>query len=174
MRSAPFQRTTELEMKFVPVTVRVNAAPPAVTLDGEIAAMEGTGLSLLDDDEEPPQLARASASSETHASVPATRAWASECGRILWCPFTTSRVDSLPAGCNAVHPSPLPGEDRALSYGPSSQASYLGGVPFKMMSVPVDRFSPALTSTGDWASQASLADSASFKSSVVQVPGMRN
>jgi hypothetical protein len=40
----PFHSTVEVETKFVPVTVRVNAAPPAVALEGESALSVGTGL----------------------------------------------------------------------------------------------------------------------------------
>jgi hypothetical protein len=42
--SALFHRTFEVETKPVPVTVRVNAAPPAVAEEGERVVMEGTGL----------------------------------------------------------------------------------------------------------------------------------
>jgi hypothetical protein len=41
VRAAPFQSTTEPWMKFVPVTVRVNAAPPAVALAGAMAVIAG-------------------------------------------------------------------------------------------------------------------------------------
>ena len=40
----PFQLITELPMKFVPFTVKVNAGAPAVTLAGESEVMAGTGL----------------------------------------------------------------------------------------------------------------------------------
>ena len=40
----PFQRTVEVETKFVPVTVRVNAAPPAVAPGGESELAFGDGL----------------------------------------------------------------------------------------------------------------------------------
>jgi hypothetical protein len=40
----PFQRTTDEALKFVPVTVSVNAAPPAVAFDGEIEVSVGAGL----------------------------------------------------------------------------------------------------------------------------------
>jgi hypothetical protein len=40
----PFQRTTDEVLKFVPVTVSVNAAPPAVAFDGEIEVSVGAGL----------------------------------------------------------------------------------------------------------------------------------
>jgi len=43
-RSDPFQRTAEVEMKFVPLTVRVKAAPPAVAPVGEIEVIAGTGF----------------------------------------------------------------------------------------------------------------------------------
>src|SRR6266478_6633870 len=38
-RSDPFQRTAELEMKFVPLTIRVKADPPPATVDGDSAAI---------------------------------------------------------------------------------------------------------------------------------------
>src|SRR5207247_10549414 len=40
----PFQRTTEVIAKFVPVAVNANVAPPAVALVGEIELSVGTGL----------------------------------------------------------------------------------------------------------------------------------
>src|SRR5207247_9886627 len=40
----PFHRTVAPLTKFVPVTVRVNAAPPEVVLDGLRLVMAGTGL----------------------------------------------------------------------------------------------------------------------------------
>ena len=40
--------TTELATKFVPVTVSVNAAPPAVALVGEMEASVGTGFGALE------------------------------------------------------------------------------------------------------------------------------
>src|SRR5256884_5220513 len=42
--SFPFQRTTDVEMKPVPLTVRVKVAPPAVAPVGEIEDMAGTGF----------------------------------------------------------------------------------------------------------------------------------
>ena len=36
VRSLPFQCTTDEAMKFVPVTLSVNAASPAITLLGEM------------------------------------------------------------------------------------------------------------------------------------------
>ena len=46
-RSLPFQRTTDEAMKFVPVAVRVNPAPPAAALGGEIELSVGAGLLLI-------------------------------------------------------------------------------------------------------------------------------
>src|SRR3989475_10233158 len=43
-RSAPFQRTTELGTRFVPVTVSVNPGPPAAAVDGLRLVAVGTGL----------------------------------------------------------------------------------------------------------------------------------
>jgi hypothetical protein len=43
----PFQRTTEEALKFVPVTVTVNAAPPAAVCVGEIEASVGAGLLIV-------------------------------------------------------------------------------------------------------------------------------
>src|SRR5262249_7669462 len=42
-RSAPFQRTTEPLMKFVPVTVKVKAAPPVITAFGFKLVSVGAG-----------------------------------------------------------------------------------------------------------------------------------
>src|SRR3989440_6085858 len=47
VRSLPFHRRTDEAMKFVPVAVRVNPAPPAVTLVGEIELSVGTGLLIV-------------------------------------------------------------------------------------------------------------------------------
>src|SRR6266404_1726106 len=46
-RSLPFQRTTDEAMKFVPVAIRGNPAPPAATLVGEIELSVGAGLLLI-------------------------------------------------------------------------------------------------------------------------------
>jgi hypothetical protein len=43
-RTLPFHWTTELVMKFVPVTVSVKAGPPAVADEGLIPLVVGTGL----------------------------------------------------------------------------------------------------------------------------------
>ena len=47
VRAEPFHCTTEVETKFVPVTVRVNAVPPAVMLLGESDVSVGTGLLIV-------------------------------------------------------------------------------------------------------------------------------
>ena len=44
VRSAPFHRTLDEETKLVPLTVRVNADPPAVAELGERELRAGTGL----------------------------------------------------------------------------------------------------------------------------------
>ncbi|MBI3061376.1 MAG: hypothetical protein HYY83_05295 [Deltaproteobacteria bacterium] len=44
VRFEPFQRTTDVDTKLLPVTVSVNPAPPAVALLGESAVSAGTGL----------------------------------------------------------------------------------------------------------------------------------
>ena len=51
-------------MKFVPLTVKVNAAPPAVALEGEIEVTLGTGfwVVVLEDDPPPPQFVSGNAS----------------------------------------------------------------------------------------------------------------
>src|SRR5207245_2918777 len=46
-RSVPFHRTIDEAMKFVPVAVRVNPAPPAPTLVGEIELSVGAGLLIV-------------------------------------------------------------------------------------------------------------------------------
>ena len=44
VRSAPFQRTTDVDRKPVPVTVNVNAADPAAIEDGVVLVTAGAGL----------------------------------------------------------------------------------------------------------------------------------
>ena len=44
VRSTPFQRTRDALTKLFPVTVRVNAGPPAVTVPGATPVTLGTGL----------------------------------------------------------------------------------------------------------------------------------
>lgn len=44
IRLLPFHWTVELEMKLLPFTVRVKAAPPALTDVGESEEIDGTGL----------------------------------------------------------------------------------------------------------------------------------
>jgi len=44
VRALPLKFTTEDELKFVPFTVSVNAAPPFVALAGESVVIAGTGL----------------------------------------------------------------------------------------------------------------------------------
>ena len=43
-KAAPFQLTTDPLMKLLPVTVKVNAAPPATAVFGLIEVATGTGL----------------------------------------------------------------------------------------------------------------------------------
>jgi hypothetical protein len=45
--AVPFQFTVEVETKFVPVTVKVNCAPPAVAQVGLIELVVGTGLLIV-------------------------------------------------------------------------------------------------------------------------------
>src|SRR5213596_2653722 len=47
VRAAPFQRTTDPLTKFVPFTVRVKAAAPAVALPGVSEPIVGTGLLMV-------------------------------------------------------------------------------------------------------------------------------
>jgi hypothetical protein len=47
VRFVPFQRTTEPEMKFVPLTVNVKADPPAVAEEGLRLVVVGTGLLIV-------------------------------------------------------------------------------------------------------------------------------
>ncbi len=58
VRLLPFQSTVDPEMKLVPVTVNVNAAPPAGADDGEIAVTVGTGLFGGGELPPPPQATR--------------------------------------------------------------------------------------------------------------------
>src|SRR5437867_1384444 len=46
-RSAPFQRTTDVEMKLLPFTVSVKAAPPAVAEVGLMLVIAGTGFAAV-------------------------------------------------------------------------------------------------------------------------------
>jgi hypothetical protein len=46
-RSAPFQRTTDVEMKLLPFTVSVKAAPPAIADVGLMLVMLGTGFAAV-------------------------------------------------------------------------------------------------------------------------------
>ncbi len=43
-RFAPFQFTTEEEMKPLPLTVSVNAAAPCITLAGDTEVIDGVGF----------------------------------------------------------------------------------------------------------------------------------
>jgi hypothetical protein len=47
VRSLPFQRTTELVTKFVPVMVRVNPPLPATVVDGLIVVIVGDGFVMV-------------------------------------------------------------------------------------------------------------------------------
>jgi len=46
LRPLPFHCTVEPLTKFVPVTVRANAAAPAVALEGESEAIAGAGFTV--------------------------------------------------------------------------------------------------------------------------------
>jgi hypothetical protein len=46
-RLTPFHRTTDVEMKLLPFTVRVNAAPPAPAKFGESEVTDGTGFTAV-------------------------------------------------------------------------------------------------------------------------------
>jgi len=58
VRMLPFHCTVEDEMKLLPFTVSVNAAPPAVALLGEIEVIAGMGFGVggggFEEAEEPP------------------------------------------------------------------------------------------------------------------------
>src|SRR5437667_291784 len=47
VRSAPFQRTTDEPMKLLPVTLSVNAAPPATTVLGDREVSVGLGFGAV-------------------------------------------------------------------------------------------------------------------------------
>src|SRR5256886_1474533 len=47
VRAAPFQRTTDEPMKLLPVTVSVNAAPPATTVLGDREVSVGLGFGAV-------------------------------------------------------------------------------------------------------------------------------
>jgi len=59
-RSLPFHRTTELDTKFEPNTIKVKAAPPAVELVGERLVIVGivglVPLGIVDAPEPQPQM----------------------------------------------------------------------------------------------------------------------
>ena len=46
-RADPFQRTTDAEMKLLPLTVSMKSGPPAVTDDGLMLVMAGTGFEAV-------------------------------------------------------------------------------------------------------------------------------
>ena len=73
VREEPFHLTTELEMKFDPVTVNVSAPLPADALVGEIAVIPGTGFCVVEVDEElllpPPQPASSNVSVPIHPAA---------------------------------------------------------------------------------------------------------
>ena len=46
-RAEPFHITAEVDTNFLPLTVSVKAAPPAVTLEGESEVIAGTGLLIV-------------------------------------------------------------------------------------------------------------------------------
>jgi hypothetical protein len=77
VREEPFHLTTELEMKFDPVTVNVSAPRPADALVGEIAVIPGTGFCVVEEDEElllpPPQLANNNVSVPIHPAANSCR-----------------------------------------------------------------------------------------------------
>jgi hypothetical protein len=53
-RALPFHSTVEEEMKFEPVTVTVNAGPPAIVLFGARELTDGAGFGGVDEPPEPP------------------------------------------------------------------------------------------------------------------------
>jgi hypothetical protein len=64
----PLKFTTELEMKPVPVTVRVNAGAPTTAEPGERAVRFGTGL-FIDEDPPPPQPAKSTMNPKARTCV---------------------------------------------------------------------------------------------------------
>jgi len=91
VRLAPPQRTTELEMKLVPSTVRVKAAPPAVALMGEMEVSVGTGFEGGGGGGVPPPPPPQPASARARSRLPAKQAAAPlnrrGC-RVVPCAFT--------------------------------------------------------------------------------------
>ena len=102
VRSAPFQRTTELLMKFVPLTVNVNAAPPAVSELGLTLLMVGVGfvcvtvkLNALDAPPPPPPPAEAGLNTVTCA-VPALAISAAVICAVSWVALPNVVLRSAP------------------------------------------------------------------------------
>src|SRR3989442_3955487 len=109
-RSAPFHRTTQPPMKFVPVTVSVNPGPPAVAVAGLRPVVAGTGFEARADRSVQVKLSRTSLA-VVHLANPTAPAvlsggghnapsQKSSAGRIvlLSCP--------APPGGNGLHPAP--------------------------------------------------------------------
>jgi len=75
VRSLPFHRTTELDRKFVPLTVRVKPELPAVALEGEMELIAGTGFGCMAAGKGPPptHAAKVTASATATKSANAPR-----------------------------------------------------------------------------------------------------
>ena len=73
VRSAPSHRTTDEATKLVPSTVRVNSAPPAAVLSGEIDVNVGTGLVSTQSDVTVTPLASSAATSAQFTFVEVRR-----------------------------------------------------------------------------------------------------
>ena len=71
-RLAPFQRTTELEMKEEPFTVSVNAPSPALALVGEMDVRLGTGFEGVGVPPPPPSLPQPARNNERLSAAKAT------------------------------------------------------------------------------------------------------
>jgi mRNA-degrading endonuclease toxin of MazEF toxin-antitoxin module len=98
VRALPFHCTTELVTKFVPVTVSVKAAPPAVALEGESEVAVGTGLLMVKVsafDVPPP----GEAFSTVTEAVPAVAMSLAEIAAVNCVPLTKVVVRALPFHC---------------------------------------------------------------------------
>jgi hypothetical protein len=89
VRFDPFQRTTELLMKFVPVTVSVNAEPPAVADEGLRLLRVGTGLAATIVNATPPEVPPPGVGLKTVTeAVPAVAISAAVIAAVSWVALT--------------------------------------------------------------------------------------
>src|SRR5438093_630351 len=122
VRAAPFQRTTEPPTKFVPVTVSVNADPPATTEAGLSVVVVGAGFVMVNVcafDAPPPGVGL----NTVTCAVPAAATSVAEIAAVSWvadtyvvvraAPFqrTTVLVTKFVPATVSVNPEPPTGPD---------------------------------------------------------------